>query len=575
MNFSSLFRKKSTEQILKNKESESEHSLNRVLTVRDLTGLGIAAVIGAGIFSTVGKACFDGGPGIILLFIICAIACGFSALCYAEFASRIPVSGSAYTYSYAAFGEIVAWIIGWDLVMEYAVGNITVAISWSGNLTSFLQNLGVHIPEFLTTSFLEAKNASAKYLELVAAGDPSAENFQSLHNTWINAPHIGSIPFIVNIPALAITAFITYIVFRGIKESRKASNLLVAFKLIVVLAVIGIGFYYVNPENWVPFLPNKFSGVMKGVSAVFFAYIGFDAISTTAEECKNPQRDLPKGMFYSLIICTILYVLIALVLTGMVHYSKLNTADFLANAFNERGLNILGGIIALSAVVATTSVLLVFQVGQPRIWMTMSRDGLLPPSFSKIHPKYKTPYFSTIITGLSVGVPALFLDSALVTDLCSIGTLFAFVLVCGGILILPRQEKEAGKFQVPYINGKFIVPVLFIISLIFTQIQFPEFLSNFFGLKDTEHPDYSSLQVFQERIPYFAFFILAVVVSILSYVKNYSLIPVLGLLACFYLMTELGVANWVRFLVWLILGLIIYFAYGMKNSRLNPERVTS
>jgi amino acid transporter len=207
--------------------------------------------------------------------------------------------------------------------------------------------------------------------------------------------------------------------------------------------------------------------------------------------------------------------------------------------------------------------------------MTMSRDGLLPPSFSKIHPKYKTPYFSTIITGLSVGVPALFLDSALVTDLCSIGTLFAFVLVCGGILILPRQEKEAGKFQVPYINGKFIVPVLFIISLIFTQIQFPEFLSNFFGLKDTEHPDYSSLQVFQERIPYFAFFILAVVVSILSYVKNYSLIPVLGLLACFYLMTELGVANWVRFLVWLILGLIIYFAYGMKNSRLNPERVTS
>jgi basic amino acid/polyamine antiporter, APA family len=574
MDFNSIFRKKSTEQILKHKDSESEHSLHKVLTVRDLTALGIAAVIGAGIFSTVGKACYDGGPGIILLFIICSVACGFSALCYAEFASRIPVSGSAYTYSYNAFGEIIAWIIGWDLIMEYAVGNITVAISWSGNLNSLLQNMGIHMPGFLSTSFLEAKNASANYLQLMAAGDTAAAaNFEVMHNTWINAPHIGSLPIIINIPAFAITAFITYIVYRGIKESRRSANLMVAFKVLVVLAVIAIGFCYVNPENWVPFLPNKFSGVMKGVSAVFFAYIGFDAISTTAEECKNPQRDLPRGMFYSLIICTILYVLIALVLTGMVHYSKLNTADFLANAFNERGLNILGGIIALSAVVATTSVLLVFQVGQPRIWMSMSRDGLIPPRFSKIHPKYKTPYFSTIITGLSVGVPALFLDSALVTDLCSIGTLFAFVLVCGGILILPRKEKEAGKFQVPYVNGKYIVPVLFILSLIFTHFQFPEFLSNFFGLKDLNNPDFSAFQVFKERIPYFAFFLLAIIVSVLSYLKNFSLIPVLGLLACFYLMTELGVTNWVRFIIWLILGLIIYFAYGMRNSRLNPDRV--
>lgn len=573
MNFNQLFRKKSTEQILLNKETEREYpSLNKVLSVRDLTGLGIAAIIGAGIFSTVGKACFDGGPGIILLFLICSIACGFSALCYAEFASRIPVAGSAYTYSYAAFGELIAWIIGWDLVMEYAVGNITVAISWSGNLSSFLHNVGIHIPDYLATSFLEAKHGHMHFLESISKGDAAAENYSAFHTTWINAPRIGSLPLILNIPALAITGLISIIVYRGIKESRKASNAMVVFKLLVVLAVIAVGFYYVNPENWVPFLPNKFAGVMKGVSAVFFAYIGFDAISTTAEECRNPQRDLPRGMFYSLIICTILYVLIALVLTGMVHYTKLNTGDFLANAFNERGLNIFGGIIALSAVVATTSVLLVFQVGQPRIWMSMSRDGLLPPRFSKIHPKFKTPYFSTIITGLCVGIPSLFLDSALVTDLCSIGTLFAFALVCGGILILPRQEKQTGKFRVPYINGKFIVPLLLIAGILITQWQFPGFLTDFFSLVDPDHADFTPLQVFRERIPYFAFCILVVVISVMSFIRNYSLIPVLGLVSCFYLMTELGVANWIRFLIWLVLGLIIYFSYGIKNSKLNKTK---
>jgi basic amino acid/polyamine antiporter, APA family len=568
-----LFRKKNTDLILKDARegfSDGEHSphLNRVLGVRDLTALGIAAVIGAGIFSTVGRACYNGGPGVIILFIITAVACAFSALCYAEFASRIPVSGSAYTYSYVAFGELIAWIIGWDLIMEYAVGNVTVAISWSGNLSSFLHNIGLHIPDFLSTSFLEAKNGSVKYLDLLSQHDAGAADFLSLHNTWINAPHIGSLPIILNFPALLITALITWLVYRGIKESRTSGNLMVAFKLIVILAVIAIGFYYVNPANWSPFMPNHFSGVMKGVSAVFFAYIGFDAISTTAEECKNPQRDLPKGMFYSLIICTILYILIALVLTGMVNYSKLNTSDFLANAFNARGLNMLGGIIALSAVVATSSVLLVFQIGQPRIWMSMSRDGLLPPKFSKIHPKFKTPSFSTILTGLVVGIPALFLDSALVTDLCSIGTLFAFILVCGGILTLPRKAKEVGKFQVPYINGKFIVPLIFIVVIIFTQFQFPGFLKNFFGLVDPDHPDYSAAHVFRERIPYFMFFLLTVIISIFSYLRSYSLIPVLGLVSCFYLMTELGITNWLRFVIWLVIGLVIYFLYGRYNSKL-------
>jgi len=547
-------------------------SLNKVLGVRDLTALGIAAVIGAGIFSTVGKACFDGGPGVIFLFMICAVACAFSALCYAEFASRIPMSGSAYTYSYAAFGEIIAWIIGWDLVMEYAVGNITVAISWSGNLTSFLHNIGLHIPDFLSQSFFEVKNANTQYLEKIAAHDTAgAADFLSLHNVWINAPHIGGVPFILNLPALAITVFITYLVYIGIKESRRASNLMVLFKLLVVAAVIAVGFYYVNPANWVPFLPNKFGGVMKGVSAVFFAYIGFDAISTTAEECKNPQRDLPKGMFYSLIICTILYILVALVLTGMVNYSKLNTSDFLANAFNARGLNIFGGIIALSAVVATSSVLLVFQIGQPRIWMSMSRDGLLPPRFSKLHPKYHTPSFATIITGLVVGIPSLFLDSAIVTDLCSIGTLFAFVLVCGGILILPRTEKNSGKFRVPYVNGKYIIPLILTLTIIFIQIQFPGFFKNFFGLIDAGQPNLSKIEVLRERIPYFAFCLLVIGITISGFIKNYSLIPVLGLISCFYLMTELGTTNWLRFIIWLIIGMVIYFTYSRKNSKLGKE----
>ena len=575
---SSLFRKKDTTLILKEADqgySDGEHTtgLRRILGVRDLTALGIAAIIGAGIFSTVGRACFDGGPGVIILFIITGIACGFSALCYAEFASRVPVSGSAYTYSYVAFGELIAWIIGWDLIMEYAVGNVTVAISWSGNLTSFLHNIGVNIPDFLSTSFMEAKNGSAKYLDLLANHDATgAADYLGMHNTWINAPHFGSFPIILNLPALLITALVTWLVYRGIKESRTGSNIMVAFKLLVILAVIAIGFYYVNPANWSPFMPNHFSGVMKGVSAVFFAYIGFDAISTTAEECKNPQRDLPKGMFYSLIICTVVYILIALVLTGMVNYSKLNTSDFLANAFNERGLNMLGGIIALSAVVATTSVLLVFQIGQPRIWMSMSRDGLLPPKFGRIHPKFKTPSFSTILTGLLVGIPALFLDSAFVTDLCSIGTLFAFILVCGGILILPRREKEAGRFRVPYINGKFIVPALFMAAILFIQFQFPDFFKNFFGLIDNDHPDYSHLEVFKERIPYFLFVILTVLITWYSYLRSFSLIPVFGLVSCFYLMTELGTLNWLRFVIWLVIGLAIYFMYSYKNSKLNPNR---
>ncbi|HVA97833.1 MAG TPA: amino acid permease [Bacteroidia bacterium] len=564
----SIFRKKSIDHILKQvKEDDKYDALNKVLTVRDLTALGIAAIIGAGIFSTVGKACFDGGPAVIFLFLITAVACGFSALCYAEFASRIPVSGSAYTYSYAAFGELVAWIIGWDLIMEYAIGNITVAISWSDNLKSFLRNIGIHIPEYLATSFFTAKGGYEKFSELIAQKATVPADVKTLHDLWLSAPHIGSFPIILNIPALLITAFITYLVYIGMKESRTSSNLMVAFKLIIIVLIICIGFFYINPQNWIPFAPNGFSGVMKGVSAVFFAYIGFDAISTTAEECKNPQRDLPRGMFYALIICTVLYILIALVLTGMVKYTQLDVGDFLAMAFNQRGLNWLGGFIAISAVVATTSVLLVFQLGQPRIWMSMSRDGLLPKKFSNIHPKFKTPSFATVVTGFVVGVPALFLDSDFVTDLTSIGTLFAFILVCGGILVLPHTKKEEGKFHLPYINGKYIVPTLFVLSIAAVEIFLPDFFKNFFSVSATNGTSF--LTAFAEKIPYFVFAILVVVITVFTYLRNYSLIPVLGLLSCFYLMTELGIMNWERFVIWLIIGLVIYFTYGIKNSKLN------
>ena len=340
--------------------------------------------------------------------------------------------------------------------------------------------------------------------------------------------------------------------------------------MIVILMVIAIGFFHVTTSNWTPFLPNGMGGVMKGVSAVFFAYIGFDAISTTAEECKNPQRDLPKGMIYSLIICTVLYVLIALVLTGMDKYTELNTGDFLAHAFNAIGMNWMGGIVALSAIIATTSVLLVFQLGQPRIWMSMSRDGLLPPAFKRVHPKFKTPSFSTIVTGLMVGIPALFLDSDFVTDLTSIGTLFAFVLVCGGILLMPKDTAETRpKFKVPYVSGRFWLPLILVLTYITLNYIYPGSFANFFKLEDAakaNHTDVSGM--FWQNLPYYAFGLICLLLTYFSIVIKLSLIPVLGLLSCFYLMTELGILNWMRFFIWLVIGLVIYFTYGLKHSRL-------
>jgi APA family basic amino acid/polyamine antiporter len=561
----SIFRKKSINRILADVASgfsDSEHSgshLKKELNVKDLTLMGIAAVVGAGIFSTIGLASFHGGPGVTILFVITAITCGFSALCYAEFASRIPVAGSAYTYAYASFGELIAWIIGWDLLMEYAIGNIAVAISWSTYFVNLLEGFHIHVPQYLTMDYFTAFKSHEQIQELTASHKLAdiTDMMKQGALAWNTAPGFGGVRLIANIPALLIVVAITYLVYIGIRETKKATNAMVFLKIAIVIVVIAIGFFYVTPANWHPFMPNGFSGVMKGVSGVFFAYIGFDAISTTAEECQKPQRDLPRGMIYSLIICTVLYILIALVLTGMVSYKKLAVGDPLAYVFNQVGLTKISGVISFSAVIATASVLLIFQLGQPRIWMSMSRDGLLPKVFSRIHPKYHTPSFATIVTGFVVAIPALFVNLTIVTDLTSIGTLFAFVLVCGGVLLLPREDAQKGRFHLPYVNAKWIVPILFIAGMYF-------FRKDIMGLFTSENA--------HENFPFFIFIILSAILTVLAFIKNLSLIPVLGLLSCFYLMTELGYTNWIRFIVWLVIGLVIYFTYSYKHSLLGKDK---
>jgi APA family basic amino acid/polyamine antiporter len=565
----SLFRKKSINAILADAEqglSDAEGqaaSLKKVLGVKDLTALGVAAVIGAGIFSSIGKASYDGGPGVVFLYIFTAIACGFAALCYAEFAATVPVSGSAYTYSYVAFGEIFAWIIGWDLLMEYAIGNIAVAISWSDYFTNLMDKAGLHIADWLSMDYMTASAGFSKVSDLLAQGNTlSALDTadKAAYAAWMQAPSIGSLRLIIDLPALLIVALITYVVYVGIRESRTASNLMVGIKLAIIFVVIVVGAYYVNPDNWSPFTPTGFGGILKGVSAVFFAYIGFDAISTTAEECKNPQRDLPRGMIYSLIICTVLYVALALVLTGMVHYTRLKVGDPLAMVFDAKGLKLISGIVAGSAIIATAGVLLVFQLGQPRIWMSMSRDGLLPRIFSRIHPKYGTPSFSTILTGCVVAIPALFLNLEVVLALTSIGTLFAFVLVCGGILVLQnRKERPQSKFKVPYVNAQYIYPLMVIISIIIIAVQYPQHFTEIWTL---------------EYFPMVIFWLVAIVLALFAYLRKFSLIPVLGLISCFYLMAQESHSNWLRFLIWLGAGLLVYFFYGYRKSRLNNSAAT-
>ncbi len=545
----SLFRRKSLEKILAEggDGSHGEGGLAKSLKLRDLVSMGVAAVIGAGIFSTIGSAAYNGGPGVVFLFIIAAVTCGFTALCYAEFASRVPVAGSAYTYSYVTFGELTAWIIGWALILEYAIGNIVVAISWSSYFNNLLRGIGIHLPGWMIT---DSGTAHSIYEAAVKDAQPLTDL------AWTTAPTIGDWHVIFNLPAFIIVVLVTMLVYIGIKESKKWANAMVAFKLIVLLVVILAGCFYVNTDNWHPFMPNGFKGVMMGVSAVFYAYIGFDAISTTAEECENPQRDLPRGMIYALILCTAVYVLTALVITGMVNYKEfLGVADPLAYIFQKKDLPLLNYAISISAVVATTSVLLVFQIGQPRIWMSMSRDGLLPKAFSKVHPKFHTPSFATIVTGFLVAIPSLFMDAALMTDLTSIGTLFAFVLVCGGVLLLPTEDKQIGKFKLPYINGQFIIPVVFLGFLYTFQERIISALSN---IADQPHQEYLLL----------IFLSIATVLTIYTAIKKWSFIPVMGVLFCTYLMIEIPVKSWLVFFCWMAFGLAIYFLYSRNNSKL-------
>ena len=571
----SLFRKKSIEAILKKAESDSHHTnLAKHLGVRDLTAFGIAAIIGAGIFSTIGKASADGGPGVILLFIFTAVACSFAAFAYAEFASLIPVSGSAYTYSYVAFGELFAWIIGWALIMEYAIGNVTVAISWSDYFSSLIQNsTSYRVNEWLCLDYFSAKHNYELVSSMLVAGVPLEEIQQNGKTAGLiegflaygQAPQLFGMRIIFDLPALFINVIITMLVYRGIKESRNASNIMVIIKIVVVLLVIFVGAFFVDTKNWNPFLPNGIGGLLSGISAVFFAYIGFDAISTTAEECKDPQRDLPRGILYSIIICTILYVAIALVITGMVSYTELNVGDPLAYVFEKvQSLHWLGGVIAVSAVVAMASVMLVFQLGQPRIWMSMSRDGLLPPAFAKIHPKFKTPSFSTIFTGFLVAVPIFFVDINMVTDICSAGTLFAFCLVCAGVLKL-RMDPSApkSKFKTPYVNSKCIIPVLFILTLVLLFVYNRSWIDYY--LK------FESFDAFVTKIPIYFFFIGFATIAVMAFKYSFSLIPTLGLLSCFYMLSQLGYKNWLYFAIWLAIGLIIYFAYGRSHSKLAPK----
>ena len=638
MGFNDLFRKKTVQDIMQQVEAGqadgSHGSLGKHLKVRDLAAFGIAAIIGAGIFSTIGEASSQGGPAVIFLFLFTAIACGFAAFAYAEFASMVPVSGSAYTYSYVAFGEIIAWIIGWALIMEYAIGNITVAISWSDYFTGMLEGLNINLPQWIQTDYLTASNGYEKVMALTQGGKPFASldgSLQAAHAAWTTSPTIGGFHLIFDLPALFIIVLITWLVYRGMKESRNASNAMVIIKLAIILLVIAVGIFYVDTKNWSPFAPNGVGGILKGVSAVFFAYIGFDAISTTAEECENPQRDLPRGMMWAIIICTVLYIVIALILTGIVSYKDLAVGDPLAFVFEKINLKWMSGIIAVSAVVAMASVLLVFQMGQPRIWMSMSRDGLLPKKFSRIHPKFKTPSYATVVVGFVVAVPALFMNLTMVTDLCSIGTLFAFVLVCGGVLVLQNKpDIPRGKFRTPYVNGKYVMPVLLLgtIVLLFSsyKTETMAFLQNDKELKSKEEiidelapkqtlelktnleasnpkemkevggditayyekaefKDFSADVIaigfsktelykhgfnhFAHKIPTWIFILFTIFITFASIAKNLSLIPLLGLLSCLYMMSQIQLSNWLYFMGWLVLGLVIYFAYSRRNSKLN------
>jgi APA family basic amino acid/polyamine antiporter len=501
-----IFRTKSLNAILASAENP-ESQLRRSLGAFQLTLLGIGAVIGAGIFSTVGTAAAGGaehpgaGPAIALSFVLTAITCGFAALCYAEFASMVPVSGSAYTYAYATLGELVGWIIGWDLILEYAIGNVAVAISWSGYFQELLRNVGVQLPSWLCVDYRSAAQAAQQVAEAQAKGgslDALGGAVLQAANAFATAPHLLGFPLVFNLPAFLIVMLITVVLVVGIRESAWFNSAMVLLKLAIIAFFVILGFHYVKPANWHPFMPNGYHGVFTAAAIIFFAYIGFDAVSTAAEETKNPKRDMPIAIISSLVVCTVIYILVALVLTGMLPWTQLGTAEPLATAFSALGMRWPTIIISLGAVFATTSVLLVFQLGQPRIFFSMARDGLLPGWAARVHPRYRTPHVTTWLTGILVAVFSGLANIGEVVELTNIGTLFAFVLVCVGITILRYKDPDRVRpFRVPF--GAWVVPML-------------------------------------------------------------------GAVFCIFLMFYLPPTSWWRFIGWLVLGMAIYFSYGYTNS---------
>jgi len=518
---SQLFRTKSADQLIRESE-EPDRQMKRALSALDLTALGIGAIIGAGIFSLTGTAAagesfgsrietpvvnfivafFSGdavqlgrsgaGPAVTLSLIVAALACAFAALCYAEMAAMIPVSGSAYTYSYATLGELVAWVIGWDLILEYAVGNMAVAASWSGYFLAFLNStVGIKLPLWLSADHTTA-------IRVIERGGDGLMNYSST-----TLPTIAGHQIAINLPAALIVFALTVLLVYGIKESTRANSIMVMVKVAVVVFFAAFGAFYLNPTNWRPFVPNGFTGVMSGAAIIFFAFIGFDAVSTTAEETRNPQRDMPIGMMASLAICTLLYVMVSLVLTGLKKYTEFE-GDPAALATAVGGMRWFQALISAGALAGTTSVLLVFQLGQPRIFMAMARDGLLPQYFARIHQRFRTPHITTIWTGIVVGGVAMVTDIGTLANLTNIGTLFAFILVCFGVIALRRTAPDRPRpFRVP------LVP----------------------------------------------------------------LFPIIGSLLCFGLMLSLSVETWVRFFVWLAIGLLIYFFYGVSHSKLRGAKV--
>ncbi|HEU4556795.1 MAG TPA: amino acid permease [Longimicrobium sp.] len=464
-------------------QTEVEPGLRRSLGMWQLTSLGIGAIIGAGIFSGAGTAISGGphhvgaGPGLVLSYFLVAIACGFAALCYAEFASLIPQAGSAYTYAYATLGELVAWIIGWDLIIEYAVGNIAVAVSWSAYFVTLLEGFGIHLPAWLTT---DPRTAAQGFAAVQAGGADIAASARTAAEAWTSAPHLLGFPVIFNLPAVLIVALITWILVIGIRESAWANTVMVILKLAILVFFIAIGAFWVRPENWTPFMPNGWNGVFVGASLIFFAYIGFDAVSTAAEEARDPQRDMPKAMILSLLVTSVIYIVVTLVMTGLVPWNQHGTADPLAQAFSERGYNWAAGIISFGAIIAMASVLLVFQLGQPRIFFSMARDGLLPPIAAKLHPKYRTPHVTTILTGLFVAFFAAFANINEVIELTNIGTLFAFVLVAVGVMVLRIREPERHRpFRTPAV---WIVAPAAVLSCGFLMYQLPWVTWKRFGI---------------------------------------------------------------------------------------------